>query len=87
MPIESHKKTETRSYTRHGLPEIIWEVKSFSARRINRLRGFPGVPVWQRNYFERIIRNENELNAIRRYILYNPLRWKLDGENPANTQI
>ena len=78
--IESDENL-TRPYVRHGLPEIVRAVKSFSARRINRLQ------VWQRNYHERIIRNENELNAIRRYILYNPLQWKLDGENPANTQI
>ena len=80
-------KNLTRPYARYGLPEIVRAVKSFSARRINRLRRISGVPVWQRNYYERIIRNENELNAIRRYILYNPLQWKLDGENPATTQI
>ena len=90
--IREKSKTEsngnqTRPDTRHGIPEIVRAIKSFSARRINRLRGIPGVPVWQRNYYERIIRNENELNAIRRYILYNPLQWKLDGENPANTKI
>ena len=84
--IESNAP-QTRPYTRHGIPEIIRAVKSFSARRINRFRGISGVPVWQRNYYERIIRNENELNTIRRYILYNPLQWKLDGENTANTQI
>jgi REP element-mobilizing transposase RayT len=84
--IESNAP-RTHPYTRHGIPEIVRVVKSFSARRINRFRGISGVPVWQRNYYERIIRNENELNAIRRYILYNPLQWELDGENPANTQI
>jgi putative transposase len=41
--------------------------------------------VWQRNYYDRIIRNERALNAIRRYILENPLRWHLDRENPACT--
>jgi len=42
---------------------------------------FPG-KLWQRNYFDRIIRNETELNHIRKYILNNPLRWHLDKENP-----
>ena len=37
---------------------------------------------WQRNYHEHIIRNEEELNRIREYILTNPLRWTLDRENP-----
>ena len=41
--------------------------------------------VWQQNYHEHIIRHECALNAIRRYILENPLRWHLDRENPART--
>jgi REP element-mobilizing transposase RayT len=39
-------------------------------------------PVWQRNYYEHIIRNERALHAIRRYISENPLRWPLDRYNP-----
>jgi len=38
----------------------------------------------QRNYYEHIIRNERELDAIRRYIANNPLKWALDLDNPAN---
>ncbi len=37
---------------------------------------------WQRNYYEHIIRNEKELNSIREYIRYNPLKWDEDEENP-----
>ena len=51
---------------------------------INRLQGTPGSVIWQRNYFDRVIRNDVELNAIREYIVNNPLRWDLDKENPAN---
>ena len=40
--------------------------------------------VWQRNYYEHIIRNEDSLNRIRDYIINNPLQWALDRENPAN---
>jgi len=40
--------------------------------------------IWQRNYYEHIIRNENELNRIRVYIVKNPLKWELDRENPDN---
>lgn len=39
---------------------------------------------WQRNYYEHIIRNERELNAIRQYIQNNPLKWALDRDNPTN---
>ena len=40
---------------------------------------------WQRNYYEHIIRNEQESNRIREYIMNNPLQWELDNENPKNT--
>jgi REP element-mobilizing transposase RayT len=55
--------TETK-HKQHGLPEIIRQFKTFSARRINEIRQSPGTHVWQRNYYERIIRNENEINRI-----------------------
>ena len=71
--------SETRPH--HGLPEIVRALKSFSARRINALRGTPGQPVWQRSYYEHIIRDEGALRRIRRYILTNPLRWENDRAN------
>jgi putative transposase len=42
--------------------------------------------LWQRNYFEHVIRNEDSLNRIRAYILDNPARWEFDRENPRATQ-
>lgn len=39
--------------------------------------------VWQRNYYEHIIRNDTALNQIRQYIMENPARWSEDTENPA----
>lgn len=62
----------------HGLPEIVRSLKSFSSRKINELRDSPGVPVWQRNYYEHVIRNERSLNEIRWYIKHNPSRWMED---------
>jgi len=41
--------------------------------------------LWQRNYYEHIIRNEEELNHIRQYIAENPLNWRTDEENPDVT--
>lgn len=38
--------------------------------------------VWQRNYYERVIRDEHELNCVREYIRDNPLKWEFDRENP-----
>jgi len=60
---------------------IVGQFKSAVTRRINQRRGAPGARVWQRNYYEHIIRTERALNAIRRYIIENPLRWHLDRYN------
>src|SRR3990170_197394 len=56
-PYTIDKSTRPYKY-RHGLPEIVRAFKSFSERRINAMRRTPGGPVWQRNYYERIIRDE-----------------------------
>lgn len=40
--------------------------------------------VWQRNFYERVIRSEKELNCLREYIVNNPLNWSLDRENPMS---
>ncbi len=56
--------------------------KTFSARRVNELRGTLGIPLWQRGYYEHIICDEQDLNRIREYILNNPARWRTDAENP-----
>jgi hypothetical protein len=41
---------------------------------------------WQRNHYEHIVRNERELQAIRRYIDNNPTQWDLDRDNPNNSR-
>ena len=55
-----------------------------ATKRINEFRHTPGMPVWQRNYYEHIIRNETSLAKIREYIINNPQQWELDRENPTN---
>ncbi len=69
---------------RHGLPKIIRQFKTFSSPRINKKRQTKGYPVWQRNYYEHIIRNNKSLNQTRQYVINNPLKWDLDRENPKN---
>jgi len=64
--------------TSDSIPTIIRLFKSATTKRINEYRNTPAVSVWQRNYYEHIIRNEIELNEIREYILYNPLNWETD---------
>ena len=60
------------------LSEIVRQLKTFSARRINEMRGTPGLPIWQRNYYEHIIRNEDDLRMISDYITTNPQTWQRD---------
>ena len=67
---------------RCSIPEIVRGYKTFSSRRINEIRGKPGEPTWQKNYWEHIIRNQDSFERIRNYIISNPLRWHLDIENP-----
>ncbi len=66
-----------------SLGAIMAGFKSAATKRINQIRGTPGVPVWQRNYYEHIIRTQRALRAIQRYIIYNPLRWQMDRYNAA----
>jgi hypothetical protein len=65
-----------------SLGAIIQNFKSNTTREINRLRHMPGQPVWHHNYYDHIIRNEDELGNIRLYILDNPLCWAEDEHNP-----
>ncbi len=63
---------------RHDLPEIVRALKTFSSRRINEIRNTPGIPVWQRNYYEHIIRDNESLHRITDYIKNNPKCWDKD---------
>ena len=63
--------------TRNSIPTIVKLFKSTVTRQINQLRNTPGFPVWQRNYFDHVIRNEQELYRIRQYIRNNPVNWGL----------
>ena len=62
------------------LGDIIGAFKSVTARQY--YLDSKGEKLWQRNYYERVIRNEKELFEIRRYIQENPSKWELDPENP-----
>jgi putative transposase len=65
-----------------SLGVIVRQFKGAVTRNITVLRRTPGAPVWQRNYYERVIRNGRELNAIREYIIGNPTNWSDDPEHP-----
>lgn len=68
MDVVHRFKSLTTTRYRHGVAEWNW-------------LPFPG-RLWLRNYYERIIRNEAELNCVRQYIIDNPMQWEMDRENP-----
>jgi putative transposase len=79
QPPQSLRPHGTKSYS---LGAMVQNFKSVSARRINQARLTPGALVWQRNYYEHVVRNEDELNSIRQYVLGNPTLWEKDENNP-----
>jgi putative transposase len=68
---------------RMRLSKILGRFKMITAKQINALRGSSGQPLWQRNYYDHVIRDDRSLNHIRQYIADNPAQWQFDLENPA----
>ena len=66
---------------RMTLPLVVGYFKMNSAKRINKILGSEGIPVWQRNYYEHVIRNEAEYNRIHLYIESNVENWSMDDEH------
>ena len=60
------------------LPKVIGYFKMNTAKKINLLRKTTGTSIWQRDYYEHIIRDEKDLNRVRRYIVNNPGKWQDD---------
>ncbi|NES23536.1 MAG: transposase [Symploca sp. SIO3E6] len=70
-----------------SLASIIAGFKSATTKRINEVRATPKVPLWERNYYESIVRNTEHLEHVRNYIWANPSRWKKDPEYSSSTLI
>ena len=64
------------------LGDIVRVFKSKSTLQVNRMLSRRGRRLWQRSYYDRIIRDEAELTRVQQYIIDNPLQWELDRENP-----
>ncbi|MEW6368810.1 MAG: hypothetical protein AB1714_29630 [Acidobacteriota bacterium] len=61
-----------------SLPTVVRAFKSATTKRINDLRCTPATTVWQRNYYEHVIRDEGDLMRARWYIAGNPAKWVQD---------
>ncbi|MEM6429661.1 MAG: transposase, partial [Deinococcota bacterium] len=70
MPVRKPKSLST----------FVAGFKAACTKRINKHRQTPRIPVWQRNYYEHIVRDEDSLNNIRKYIINNPANWQQDEE-------
>ena len=84
-PNESANKTG--EHTGSPLPKIVQWFKTMTTNEyIKHVKNYHWQPfnnkLWQRNYYEHIIRNDDDLNDIREYIIYNPEQWETDRENP-----
>jgi putative transposase len=74
--------------TRLSLPDVVHRFKLLTTKRYSDgVKLMDWTPyngrVWQRNYYEHIIRNEHSLQRIREYIDANPAKWDIDPENPV----
>jgi REP element-mobilizing transposase RayT len=69
-----------------SIPTIVRSFKSAVTKCINETQKTPGAIIWQRNYYDHIIRGEYELNRIREYMINNPSNWDTDRNNPKNWQ-
>jgi len=67
--------------TKNSIPTIVRSFKSTTTKQINQMRQTPMQPLWQRNYFEHVIRDDNELTRIHQYIINNSKRWEEDNLN------
>jgi putative transposase len=65
-----------------SIPTVVRMFKASVTHRVRQALGRPDMTVWQRGYYERVVRGDNDLQRAREYILNNPLRWTLTSENP-----
>ncbi|MBN1294947.1 MAG: transposase [Candidatus Latescibacteria bacterium] len=77
-------RTAPTNARRKSVGRLVGAFKTISTKHINEIRNTPGLKLWQRNYYEHIIRNDGDLHRVRQYIIDNPMNWNHDPENPYN---
>lgn len=66
------------------LGQVVAYFKYQSTKYINQHRDMPGTRIWQRNYYDHVLRDDIDLQRIRQYITSNPMQWELDQLHPNN---
>lgn len=83
-PTDTNRPFRSPSQT---IGAIVRGFKAAATKRVNQVRGTPGLPVWQRNYYEHIIRDEKDLDRVREYIIGNPGKWSEDDYHPGRWKM
>ena len=82
LPLRQNRMERRRML----IPKIVGYYKMNTAKQINKYRNTPAVPLWQRNYYERIIRNIDEMRRTREYMTNNPVLWADDDNYRVGAQ-
>jgi REP element-mobilizing transposase RayT len=82
MPNHVHAIISIREAGGVSLGRVVQAFKSLSADRTRALRGLVDRGMWQRGYYDHIVRTPTDLERIRQYIADNPANWAADRENP-----
>ena len=75
LPHHLHLMFQTTD--KHDLSNILFRLKGFSSREINKIRGAEGIPLWQDRYQDHLIRDDNDFARHLDYTHYNPLKHRL----------
>jgi REP element-mobilizing transposase RayT len=70
-----------------SLSAFVAGFKASTTRRAKTMGHTPPAPLWQRNYYEHVIRSERDLDRIRQYVADNPVRWNEDGYHPSKVRV
>ena len=79
--VETHGRASLRG--KRSISSFVAGFKSAATKKINESRNALRISVWQPRFYDRIIRNENELHGIHEYIINNPKNWDNDENNQS----
>jgi REP element-mobilizing transposase RayT len=81
LDLSARRPERFKKPVKGSIPTIVRTFKAAVARRAKKELGMDGGDIWQRNYFERVLRDGKEYTDASKYILENPMRWEWDEEN------
>jgi putative transposase len=80
----ARKPEQFQKPVKGSIPTIIRTFKAAVVRQAKKELNMRGQEIWQRNYFERVVRSGQEYADASRYVMENPMRWESDAENPGH---